>query len=225
MVGEELLGSLPPDWQYTTLGNACARGSGDVQTGPFGSQLHASDYVAKGVPIVNPTHIDADRIQHTDIPKISELDADRLQRHKLRTGDILFSRRGDVGRHAHVFEEEEGWLCGTGCLIVRPCQAKIYPLYLSYLLSTSSAQEYLKSHAVGSIMPNINTKVLAAVPVAVPAYEDQLKIAELFCSLDGRIQYAIVKCDTLKSLFSSMLHLLMTGQVRVNNLRIEEVGK
>ena len=40
--GERLFGFLPDDWGYTTLGIACDRGGGDIQTGPFGSQLHAS---------------------------------------------------------------------------------------------------------------------------------------------------------------------------------------
>jgi type I restriction enzyme S subunit len=29
----------------------------DVQTGPFGSQLHASDYVPVGVPVIMPNNI------------------------------------------------------------------------------------------------------------------------------------------------------------------------
>ena len=50
--GEQLFGSLPEDWEYTTLGAACERGGGDIQTGPFGSQLHASDYVPVGIPSI-----------------------------------------------------------------------------------------------------------------------------------------------------------------------------
>lgn len=54
MAGEELLGPIPHEWEYTTLGTACARGGGDIQTGPFGSQLHASDYVPDGIPSIMP---------------------------------------------------------------------------------------------------------------------------------------------------------------------------
>jgi len=45
MVDENLLGFLPDTWEQITLGETCARGGGDIQTGPFGSQLHAADYV------------------------------------------------------------------------------------------------------------------------------------------------------------------------------------
>ena len=60
--GEQLFGFLPDDWEYTTLGVACDRGGGDIQTGPFGSQLHASDYVAMGIPSIMPQNIGDNRI-------------------------------------------------------------------------------------------------------------------------------------------------------------------
>lgn len=213
------IGEMPESWEVVFLGELCTGSAGFIQTGPFGSQLHASDYIDDGVPIVNPTHMDADRIQYANIPKISKLDAERLKRHMLKAGDILFSRRGDVGRHAHVFEEEKSWLCGTGCLIVRPNRDKVHTLYLSYFLSSSSAQEYLKNHAVGSIMPNINTKILTSTPVALPAYDDQVKIAGIFQALSRKIQREEERSKFLKHLFTSMLHLLMTGRVRVTILR------
>ncbi len=209
------IGEIPESWEVVDLRELCVGADGFIQTGPFGSQLHASDYIADGIPIVNPTHIGEGRIRHEGIPKISKADADRLQRHKLRVGDILFSRRGDVGRHANVFEGEEGWFCGTGCLIVRASEKRIQPLYLHYFLSTPFAQEYLASHAVGSIMPNINTKVLAQVPVGLAPYEEQGKIAEILRRIDEKIAHAAARRDALKSLFSSMLHVLMTGRVRV----------
>ena len=208
------IGEIPESWLITRLDDLANDPSGFIQTGPFGSQLHASDYVTDGIPIVNPTHLEGDRIQHANIPRISHSDGVRLQRHKLKAGDILFSRRGDVGRHAHVFPSEAGWLCGTGCLTIRPRQGAISSLYLSYYLSTPAAQEFLRSHAVGSIMPNINTKTLASVPVGVPSPEDQARIADVLRELDERIQAAREKQRWLSVLFSSALTFLMTGQLR-----------
>ena len=40
-----LFGAPPSNWEYLPLGELCGRGNGSVQTGPFGRQLHASDYV------------------------------------------------------------------------------------------------------------------------------------------------------------------------------------
>jgi len=57
MVVEPLFRLQRNDWEVVTLGEACSRGGGDVQTGPFGSQLHASDYVVEGIPSIMPQNI------------------------------------------------------------------------------------------------------------------------------------------------------------------------
>ena len=54
---------LPEGWQRATLRQLCANGLGVIQTGPFGSQLHASDYREAGIPVVNPTHLGFNTIQ------------------------------------------------------------------------------------------------------------------------------------------------------------------
>ncbi len=70
MAAEKLVGPLPTDWAYTTLGEACARGGGDVQTGPFGSQLHVSDYVSYGIPSIMPQNIGDNRVLEDGIARI-----------------------------------------------------------------------------------------------------------------------------------------------------------
>ena len=62
MTRDLISGEIPDHWEFTTLGEVCRRGGGNIQTGPFGSQLHASDYVAVGVPSIMPTNIGENRI-------------------------------------------------------------------------------------------------------------------------------------------------------------------
>ena len=47
------IGEIPEDWDFLSLVDLAEPGHG-LQTGPFGSQLHASDYVAHGVPVIMP---------------------------------------------------------------------------------------------------------------------------------------------------------------------------
>jgi len=105
---EELVGPAPKDWEYTTLGDACKRAGGDIQTGPFGSQLHARDYVVVGVPSIMPQNLGDNRIIEDGIARIRIDDAKRLSRYLVRRGDIVYSRRGDVERRALVREHEHG---------------------------------------------------------------------------------------------------------------------
>ena len=216
---------LPEAWSTMPLGHLCRPPEGFIQTGPFGSQLHASDYVADGVPIVNPTHLDGNRVRHEQVPLVTEADAKRLERHRLSVGDILFSRRGDVGRHAHVSDKESGWLCGTGCLLVRPTPDTVDSLYLSYFLSARHVQDYLASHAVGSIMPNINTKILDAVPVLIPPLPEQRAIAAVLSKIQAAVEVQDKIVATLKELKAATMAKLFREGLRGEPLKQTEIGE
>ena len=157
---EQLFASLPSEWEYTTLGAVCDRGGGDIQTGPFGSQLHASDYVPVGIPSIMPKNIEDNRIDTVGIARISPQDAERLSRYLVQEGDIVYSRRGDVERRALVRLGESGWLCGTGCLRVRFGENCVDSKYAFHYLGHPLVRGWIVRHAHGATMPNLNTSIL-----------------------------------------------------------------
>jgi type I restriction enzyme S subunit len=176
------------EWRITTLGEVCQNQGGFIQTGPFGSQLHTSDYQNFGVPVVMPTNLGDGLISDDGIARIGQADADRLAQHKLIHGDIVFSRRGDVTKNALIGKREVGWLCGTGCLKVRlGDESATCAEFVSYSLRLPETKEWLVRHAVGATMPNLNTGILAAVPITLPPLETQRSIAAFLGALDARI--------------------------------------
>jgi len=174
-------------WQTYRLGDLVDEGGGSIQTGPFGSQLHASDYVAEGIPCIMPANLKNNRVDVSGIARISEHDAKRLKRHIVQTGDIVYSRRGDVTQKGLIREQEEGFFCGTGCLLVRPGK-KIDPAFLTYYLSTKTYQSWIASQAVGATMPNLNTGILSRVSFCAPGKVDQQRIASVLSTLDAKIE-------------------------------------
>jgi len=187
-MGDLIIGEVPEHWEFTTLGEVCRRGGGNIQTGPFGSQLHAADYVPVGVPSIMPTNIGENRIVEDEIVRITEADANRLGQHRLRAGDIVYSRRGDVEKRALVREREEGWFCGTGCLKVRLGSGVVDPLFASLYLGHQSVKEWIVRHAVGATMPNLNTSIMSAVPFVLPPLPEQKAIAHILGTLDDKIE-------------------------------------
>lgn len=171
-----------------------------VQTGPFGSQLHASDYTPQGVPVVMPQNIGENRIVEDSIARINDRDVERLGKHKLRHGDIIYSRRGDVERRALIRHGEAGWLCGTGCLLVRPKPLLVDPQWLSYWLGASWSREFIVRNAVGATMLNLNTGILASVPVELPPLVDQKRVATILGTLDDKIELNQRTNETLEDM-------------------------
>jgi type I restriction enzyme S subunit len=200
MAGEELVGALPAGWEYTTLGKACDRAAGDVQTGPFGSQLHAADYVSRGIPSIMPQNIGDNRVVREGIAQITVKDAERLNRYRVRTGDIVYSRRGDVERRALIRDAEDGWLCGTGCLRVRFGDEHVNPTFASYYFGDPNVRAWIVRHAHGATMPNLNTAILSALPFVLPPLSEQRAIAYILGTLDDKIELNLRLNETLQAM-------------------------
>ncbi|MFZ2467279.1 MAG: restriction endonuclease subunit S, partial [Parvibaculum sedimenti] len=193
-------GRIPDGWTYTTLGKACADGGGDIQTGPFGSQLHAADYVPIGVPSIMPQNIGDNRISEYGIARITPGDATRLSRYLVREGDIVYSRRGDVEKRALIRANENGWLCGTGCLRVRLGEKGANPSYAAYYLGHPSVREWIVRHAHGATMPNLNTSILSSCPFVIPPPAEQRAIAHILGTLDDKIELNRRRNQTLEAM-------------------------
>ena len=177
------------EWASLTIGDLVREGEASVQTGPFGSQLHSHDYVDSGTAVIPTEAIGRGRILDIKVPRVDAAKASELSRHRLRLGDILFARRGAqaTGLSAIVDERFEGALCGTGALLLRVQSTRVDPRYLSMFLSSEAAYVWLRTHAVGAVMPNLNTAIIQALPISLPRIHEQQRIAGFIGALDNRI--------------------------------------
>jgi type I restriction enzyme, S subunit len=208
-------GPIPRGWRETTLGTEVERCGGAVQTGPFGSQLHASDYVPEGIPVVMPKDIGGRRVSTSSIARIREDDAIRLSRHRLRPGDIVYSRRGDVERHALIGEREARWLCGTGCLLVRLGPNWPSPMFASFALDRPETRAWISQHAIGATMPNLNTGILSAVPLVMPPDDVIHAFARAVDPLQALLVTRDAEATLLMNTRDELLPRLLSGELSV----------
>ena len=159
----------------------------DIQTGPFGSQLHKEDYVEEGTPIVTVEHLGNKAFSEQNLPKVSSKDRERLKKYVLQKGDIVFSRVGSVDRCSYVDQEHSGWMFSGRCLRVRPFD-EIDSEYLYYYFGLEETKQFVRNIAVGATMPSINTKLMGEVIVALPNLEKQKEIAEFLSAIDNKIK-------------------------------------
>jgi type I restriction enzyme, S subunit len=182
------------EWEVTTLGNIISR----VITGPFGSMLHQTDYVAKGIPVVNPQNIVDGKIISISKTMILEETFKRLKKYALRVGDIVIARRGEMGRCAVVEENNENWLCGTGSFIIRMNPEKSNSNFVNLIVSSEASKQRLENSSIGATMNNLNQDILTDLPVTTPSTAEQQKIADCLSSLNNLIAAQSQKLETLK---------------------------
>ncbi len=161
-----------------TLKQLC--GPGGIQIGPFGAQLHSYDYTPGGIPVVMPADMTEGKVVLDRIARVPEIKAAELQQHRVLEGDILLPRRGELDRRAWISATEAGWLCGTGSIRIR-VSSEINPRGVFYALSTPSTVNWLKANAVGTTMPNLNSKIVAAIPLKLPSTQ---RLTDVVSALD-----------------------------------------
>jgi type I restriction enzyme S subunit len=169
-------------YRSTTIGEIA-----DIQTGPFGSQLHNKDYILVGTPIVTVEHLGGCKMTRQNLPCVTDVDKARLSKYILKRGDTVFSRVGSVDRCSLVSDDEDGWLFSGRCLRVRSMDPDVDSNYLYYFFNAENTKDTIRNLAVGSTMPSLNTSVLSGVPIDLPPLPVQQEIGWSLSALDAKI--------------------------------------
>ncbi len=210
-------------WRQIRLG-ALVAGERGLQTGPFGSELHASEYVPEGIPVVMPRDLAGNVISAANSARVTPETASRLDRYRVRAGDIVFARRGQIGRCALVTPAQEGWLCGTGCLRAR-FDSKVCSEFLIQLLQWPATVAWMTENAVGQTMQNLNTKILSALPLPTPPLPVQVKIAEILGSVDTTIAASRRVIEQTTTVMEGFLRRLLTLGLDHTRFRGDTMGR
>lgn len=155
----------------------------DIRIGPFGTMLHKSDYIDDGVPVINPKHIKDQRIVPSSKVTISETKAIELNSYRLKQNDVIMGRRGEMGRTAPITDNEEGWICGTGSVIIR-LKEQYDCVFYSQILSSPDTVHFLEEQSTGTTMNNLNEGIVKSIPIPKITYEEERIIKQ---QLDSKV--------------------------------------
>lgn len=206
---------FPGDWDVRTVFNLGNRSTDVVQTGPFGAQLHASDYNEEGIPLILIRNIEGNRLNEENIPRISEKDALRLKKFAIQENDIVFSRVGRVGSCFIATKEHQGWIISGQTLRIRLPRDVVEIDYLSYALQDESVRRYLSAISIGSTRKSISTETLENLPILMPSKNEQRKIADVLLAIDNEVEILQKKVIAFNHQKQGLMQKLLTGEVRV----------
>ena len=171
------------------VGELVAAGEAELKTGPFGTQLKASEYVEHGTPVINVRNIGFGDIKADKLEFISPTTRNRLSSHILKRGDIVFGRKGAVERHVFIRQEQDGWFQGSDCLRLRFASRRIEPLFASYYFLTSEHQRWMMNQCShGATMASLNQGILERIELPLPSLSTQRRIADILSGYDELIE-------------------------------------
>ncbi len=223
--GVDWLGDVPEHWAAVTLGQLVET----FKTGPFGSILHNSDYVSGGIPLVNPVHMKGGTICSDEHCTVSEQTVNRLSEYTLDYGDIVFSRRGELGRCAIVEKENVGWLLGTGSIRARLRHSSVNMQYLITSLQGFWVSDYLSLMSVGATMPSLNTGILKRLPLPLAPPEEQAGIL-VFIEIETRtvaraITIAEKEIQLIRQFRARLVADVVTGKLEAGHFDTELIDE
>ncbi|WVN79231.1 restriction endonuclease subunit S (plasmid) [Rhodococcus sp. M8-35] len=189
-----------------------------AQTGPFGTQLTADEYVDNGVPVINPTHIQRGRIVPDDSITVTPEKAEDLARYRLAAGDIVLGRKGEVDKSALVDGQSAGYVCGSDAMALRPAAGTV-PDYLWWFLQSAEAHSQLEFWSVGATVSGLNQTTIRKVRLPLPGEQEQRRIArylyEKTAKIDALIGETLQFIGLSQERRSALITAAVTGQIDV----------
>lgn len=184
-----------------------------IQTGPFGSQLHASEYIDEGIPAFMPRDIREGKLDIRRSAKISVDKANELGRHRLRSGDVLLARRGDLSQCAVVAASQAESICGTGCLLVRIPREELEPEWLVAAYRHEFIQRQVQARAIGSTMLNLSATLVRSLLIPFPSQASQRLMLGIQES-SRRLEAERANLAKLQQLRAGLAADLLSGRVQ-----------
>lgn len=197
------IGLVPESWEVVELGDICEQLKEAVLPVTNGK-----------IKYVGLEHIQPGKFQLNSYGNESVV---RSTKYKFYPKDVLYGKLRPYLDKA-VLVDCSG-ICSTDIIVLRGTP-KLLPNYLIGLLHTNDFITYSKKTTSGVNHPRTSWNFLKQYKLGLPKISEQEEIGLVFQQLENMIENHQDKMNLLKSLFESMLHQLMTGRIRVKDLKI-----
>ncbi|GII80672.1 hypothetical protein Sru01_56540 [Sphaerisporangium rufum] len=178
---ETVIGPVPDGWRQLRLGDVA-----DIQPGPANVKSELLPVGDKGVPVVTPSEVNWFSLDRRAARSVSAGTAGRLTRYRIRAGDLICVRTGDLGRAALAGPENEGWILGTSCMRLRLADSVNAGYALRYL-HHPKVRDWIRVNARYSAIPSVSAQVLRDLPFVMAPPGVQSSVADILGALERRI--------------------------------------
>lgn len=151
-----------------------------IVDGPFGTQLHVSDYKSEGVPVFRVKNIGLNEFINNDLVYITKDKHKELIRSKVQKNDIIIAKTGATFGKACLFPESlfsEANITASCCKIsVDPEKAN--PYFIAELINSPIVYHQLERYSEKSAQPGFNMVELRKIIIPDIPLHKQNKIAD-----------------------------------------------
>ena len=191
-------------------------------------------YLLKTV-LKDPTKNPNDKFVYIDVSSVSNdffkiaypktmlgKDAPSRARKLIQEGDVIFATvRPTLKRIAKVNSDYHNQICSTGYVVLKPNQKFLTQEFLYQYVQTEYFINRIEKLQRGASYPAVRDTDVKGMLIPLPKLNIQQEIGSALAAFDKKMSVIQKKKQTLTDLFKTMLHELMTGQRRVNEINFE----
>jgi len=195
----------------------------------YGTSIHCT-VEKKRHPVLRIPNVEPGRVNPTDL-KFCDLSDKEANKYVLENGDLLFIRTNGVLERlgsCAVYDGEPTNALFASYLIRARLKSGIDPKYIAYFYASSLGTSLVADRATPAAdgKYNLNTGTIDSLPLPLPStLDEQEAIVTILSAIDQKIDLHRQKRAVLEQLFQSLLHKLMTGEIRVSELDLSALAK
>ena len=176
----------------------------EIKSGPFGTQLHVSQFSDKGEIYVYGIDDLTKKVPKTRYLSIAELD--KYERYLVHGDDVLISIMGTVGR-TKVVPKDIGLAINTKHLVdITLNQDLCKPYFLAYTLENDrKVRRQIESSKHGAVMSAINMSDVKNLKITLPSIKVQMYFEEVYHQVKVIQKCMEEEIQLLKELRKSLL--------------------
>ena len=211
---ETEIGPVPESWELVSLGNVF-----EIEQGLSLKGNLAND--GQGTPFLRTSNVYWGRIELQTVSRM-RLEGDPPPHKLLRRGDLLVCEGGEIGRAAVWNGEVDECLFQNHLHRLRPVDAsRTHARFsMAWLEEGFEHRNVYEGAGNRTTIPNLSRARLAALLIPHPSPDEQGEIVTILDAIDRKIDLHQRKRAVLDKLFKTLLHKLMTGEVRVGDLNL-----
>ncbi len=215
------IGLVPESWEVVELGDVINLFAGYAFKSKEGVLESNTQLLRMGNLYQNTLDLNRSPIYYPDSFSWAH------KRFVLKEGDLVMSLTGTSGKEDYGFtvripNTEKTLLLNQRVTRIDITDDRLQKEFVHHFLLSRKFLDFLYPTAKGMKQANLSTNAMKKLKVVLPSEAEQSEIATYFKSLDKKIEVAERKSAALQGLFPTLLHELMTAQIRVNNIELHK---
>ena len=205
----------PKGWPKRALSELVAE-KDDIKCGPFGTQLGKSEFTKEGIPLWGIKHVNTG-FKRPTIEFVTPEKAKDLSSYSIETGDIVMTRKGNVGNCYIYPEGMPDGVMHSDLLRIRPCKEKVNSQFLQkQFMYSRDVEGQLRLISQGAIMAGINVTKLKSLMLLCPPLQVQEKYSDVLNAINTSKGILDEKVKDANLLFNALMQKAFEGELKLD---------